>query len=230
MIKKYLGLLIFSSNLLANPDLLPTNIETYNSNSGYENPHKLIVGNEFNVYRNTLYENAFLQYYSTNYVIGLQSLNIRMDGVQMQNYEMDSYINGSYKFDLTDNLSTEIGSKIGTNFSNTSASQQLHTSSFIDLGYQINEQLSIHAGSYYVNNSLATKHQPFNAQAGLKYKYNNIIVLADYYSGSNNLSGAVINIAYQLLPRFRPYVGIQVPETNSGNEFAGNIGFTFKLN
>jgi hypothetical protein len=52
----------------------------------------------------------------------------------------------------------------------------------------------------------------------------NILILqADYYSGQSSLSGAVVNLQYQE-KYFSTYIGVGVPETNSGNEFYGILG------
>jgi hypothetical protein len=47
----------------------------------------------------------------------------------------------------------------------------------------------------------------------------------DYVSGHQAVSGATVNILFSLTHHCQIYTGVYVPETNSGNEFAGIIGF-----
>ena len=211
---------LFISTTSANPRICQTQIEHSDS--------KLILANDLSLYRNTQYANSSLQYYASTFSIGIQSINIRLSGDQVQNYESDTYFNASKKFDLTEQYAIEIGGMLGTNFN--SHVQQLHAAGYTDIGYTINPNLSIAFGSYYVNDVLATKHQPFNVHAGLKYKIDDFVFTGDYFSGNNNLSGANVNVFYKITPNIRPYIGVQIPEKNSGNEFAGTIGISVKLN
>lgn len=188
--------------------------------------NKLILFEELNIYRDTVYLNNYLQYYTDKWVIGLQSNNIKLNGIQAQNYENDTYVNSSYKFAF-EKINVDIGGQIGTNFDGRV--KKLHNFDYLDFGYSLNDEFSIHGGGYYVNDVLATIHQPFNYLTGVKYKKNKLIITMDYYSGHNNMSGAVVNTYYQMFENVRPYIGIQVPEKNSGNEFAGIIGFSIKL-
>lgn len=216
--KKIIAILfLFSTKVIAN-----TAIIDHNSASD----EKTILSGELNIYRNTLYKNWSLMHYGKDWTYGVQVANIRIDGVQMQNYENDTYINISKKFSYND-FTFEMGGQAGYNFGNTP--KKLHTTTFTDLSYNAIDNLSLHFGGYYVNDELATKHQPYNFQAGIKYKINSFTITGDYYSGNNNLSGGIVNVYYKLTNTFRPYIGAMVPETNSGNEFSGIIGFTWKI-
>jgi len=190
--------------------------------------YKVILGSELNLYRNTVYDTLSLQYYGSSWSFGLQSANIRLAGKQAQNYESDTYINIGRSFDISEDLKFETGAMIGTNMNDNL--QQLHATATMDINYQVSKNLNIHFGGYYVNDVLATIHQPYNFSTGFKYHYKDVVVLADYYSGNNNMSGTTFNVFYKLTSNFRPYVGVIVPERNSGNEFAGVVGFTTKLN
>jgi hypothetical protein len=187
---------------------------------------KTILFGELNTYRDTLYNNWSIQHYSTDWTYGVQIYNVRLDGIQMQNYENDTYLNISRKL-TWNSITLESGVQAGYNFSTTA--KKLHATSFIDASYEFNNSLSLYFGGYYVNDELATIHQPYNFETGIKYKIGKVTIVGDYYSGHNNLSGASINVLYKLTPVFRPYLGILVPEKDSGNEFAGTIGFSYKL-
>ena len=54
---------------------------------------------------------------------------------------------------------------------------------------------------------------------------NKLSLQMDYISGHHSLSGATVNMLLNLTSRFQLYMGVSVPEQNSGNEFAGIIGF-----
>lgn len=219
MMKKIIAiLLILSSNVFAN-----TAIIDHNGASD----EKTILSSEFNIYRNTLYNNWSLMQYGENWTYGVQIANVKFDGTSVQNYENDTYANLSRRFSY-DKFTFELGGQAGYNFSSASM-KKLHATTFADLSYGVTDDVSLHFGGYYVNDELATKHQPYNFQAGIKYKINKFVVTGDYYSGSNNLSGGVVNVYYRLTNTFRPYIGVMVPETNSGNEFAGITGFTWKI-
>jgi hypothetical protein len=188
---------------------------------------KTILAGELNIYRNTVYNNWALMQYGKDWIYGIKIANINIVGAQLQNYENDTYANLSRKFSYK-NIILELGGQAGYNFSSTSA-KKLHATTFLDISYGLSDNVSLHFGGYYVNDELATKHQPYNFQAGIKYKISQFIITGDYYSGNNNLSGGMINVYYKLTNTIRPYIGIIVPETNSGNEFAGITGVTWKV-
>lgn len=218
--KKFLFLLFFiSKSVLSNSTIFTGNTSDFDG--------KIIFVNEYNIYRNTLYNDLSLQHYGPKWTFGVQAVNIRYNSVQAQNFENDTYLNLSRKFDLG-NLTLEIGDQIGTNLDGLI--KRIHDTGFSDLTWNLSGNIFIHGGLYYVNDTLATKHQPVNFQSGIKVKYNKFSLIADYYSGNNNLSGANLNLFYKLTENIRPYIGVQVPETNSGNEFAGTIGISCKLN
>lgn len=220
MKKTTLAVLILYSNVVSSNS---ARVSTKNVPS---DGSKVILADEFNIYRGTLYNNFSLQKYSDSWSYGIQATNIRFDGVQAQNYENDFYANLSKQFTY-DNFTMEIGGQIGYNVGNTPT--KLHATSSVDLQYSVTDTFMIHGGGYYINDELATIHQPYNYMAGFKYKYDKFVVLGDYYSGNNNWSGAAVNVYYKWDSTKRPYIGIIVPETNSGNEFAGVIGFSWKI-
>lgn len=213
--------------LLLYPTWTYANTAIINSPSGSMDSGKTILFGEVNIYRDTLYNNWSLQKFNTNWTYGIQVVNVRLDGIPAQNYENDTYLNLSRRISLY-SFTLEAGIQGGYNFSSMSP-KKLHATSFNDGSYEFNKNLSLHFGGYYVNDELATIHEPYNFQTGIKYKFEKITIVGDYYSGHNNLSGASVNVIYKLTPYLRPYVGILVPETNSGNEFAGTVGVSYKL-
>jgi len=51
----------------------------------------------------------------------------------------------------------------------------------------------------------------------------------DWFSGDNNLSGAVVNNYWQATQIVALYAGLQVPAAQSGNAFAGIVGFALSF-
>ncbi|MGZ4998406.1 MAG: hypothetical protein ACXV8J_11345, partial [Methylobacter sp.] len=47
----------------------------------------------------------------------------------------------------------------------------------------------------------------------------------DYISGHHSLSGATVNMLLNITSHIQMYMGVAVPEHNTGNEFAGIVGF-----
>lgn len=190
---------------------------------------KIILIEEFNIYKRSIYFNTYFELFNNNWNVGIQSTNIRAFGSNTQSFNNDTYINGSYKFNLSNEYNIETGGQVGTNFDNNP--HKFHDYQYIDLSRTLYDKITIYGGGYFVNDSLAQIHQPWNWQAGSKIKMFNIILTIDYLSGKNNLSGSTINLFYKLNEHLRPYVGFQsqYPMFSSG-EYVGNIGFTLKLN
>jgi hypothetical protein len=84
----------------------------------------------------------------------------------------------------------------------------------------------MHGGSYFVNSYLASLPvDVIGYTTGFAAKFNpKFSVEADYFDGHNNISGAQINLFYKSY-----YVGVIIPETGSGNQYAGVAGLRFSL-
>lgn len=173
---------------------------------------------------NTLYLNGSVEYSdSSGFDIGIQTQNLPILGGGAQNYERDTYVNLSQTFKLTHKFKVILGGQVGTVFN---TSPRLHNADFILLNYQIFNNLNLHAGSIWVNKQLALTTDSILTTVGIAYTINPTWrIEADYYSGKTNLSGASISVFYNSI-----FFGILCPEHNSGNEFAGSVGFRFKFN
>src|SRR5574343_344858 len=86
---------------------------------------KLILSSDLTLYRNTQYTNPSIQYYASNYSIGVQTSNVRLGGTSVQSFENDTYLNASTKFNITSKYFLEFGGMVGTNL--TDQVKQLHT-------------------------------------------------------------------------------------------------------
>ncbi len=182
---------------------------------------------ESNTYQSTVYLNPTLDFSSRNgWDIQIASYSIPVHGGGAQNFEWDSYINLSKTFDLSKSFKTLIGTQNGTTlFSNT---RQWHNFDYGLLIYQPVPALNLHAGPYWANKELTVTTDVIGYSAGFSYELieNSLLLQGDYFSGNSNVSGAIVNLFYRFLPRVQAYVGVGVPETNSGNEFYGTVGFS----
>ncbi len=172
----------------------------------------------------TNYVNATIGY-SFNFGLDAQvaTYNCPLSGGSAQNFECDTYINIMQTINLRDQLNLILGTHNGTVFN---APAQWHHVDFGVLSYTPIEGIEMHAGSYFVNSYLATL--PVNVigyTTGFVAKLTpRFSVEADYFDGHNNLSGAQLNFFYKSY-----YVGVIIPETGTGNQYAGVAGLRFSL-
>ena len=182
---------------------------------------------ESNTYQDTVYLNPVLDFSSRNgWDIEIASYNIPVYGGGAQNYEWDSYINMSKTFDISTRFKAIVGTQNGTTALTTS--HQLHHVDYGLMIYQPLPTVNLHAGSYWANKALTVTTDYLGYTVGFAFEplKNTISVQGDYFSGSNNVSGAIVNVFYHFIPKIQVYVGVRVPETNSGNEFYGTVGFS----
>ena len=166
---------------------------------------------------NTLYQNMMLEYRTANgWAVQLEGINIPYMGGGAQNYNSDTYFNLSKTFKIYGPWQAIIGTQNGTVFSGKS---EWHNADYGMAIYQPSDKLNLHAGPYFVDKTLATTTNTIGYTGGFAYHGEQFGIEADYFSGHNNLSGANINFFYGDY-----YMGLIVPEHNSGNEFAGAIG------
>jgi hypothetical protein len=182
---------------------------------------------ESNTYQQTVYLNPVLDFSSRNgWDIQIASYNIPVYGGGAQNFEWDSYINLSKTFDISTRFKAIAGTQNGTTA--FSSVRQFHNVDYGLIVFQPIPALNFHAGSYWANKALTvtTDYLGYTAGFGFELIKNTLTVQGDYFSGSNNVSGAIVNVFYRFLPKAQIYVGVGVPETNSGNEFYGTVGFS----
>lgn len=182
---------------------------------------------ESNTYQQTVYLNPVLDFSSrTGWDIQIASYNIPVYGGGAQNYEWDSYINLSKTFNISTQFKAIVGTQNGTTaFSST---RQHHNADYGLMIYQPIPTVNFHAGPYWANKALTVTTDYLGYTAGFSFEpiKNTLTVQGDYFSGSNNVSGAIVNVFYRFLPKVQVYVGVGVPETDSGNEFYGTVGFS----
>ena len=192
--------------------------------------------NELNYYhvpnqtnQNTLYENITLDYSAINgWDFQLASYNIPLVGGGAQNYQADTYFNISKTFNVSEDFQAVFGAQNGTTIPHSNNPRQLHNADYALAVYQPSRQINLHVGPYWVNKALSTTTDYLGYTGGFNIEVlDNLLTLqADYFSGNNNLSGAVFNTWIRVHPKVQVYFGVGVPETYSGNEFYGTVGFS----
>ena len=172
----------------------------------------------------THYLNATIDYSMVNgFDVQLATYNCPVSGGGAQNYECDSYLNLAYTYKINQDFNFTLGSQNGTVFQ--SSAMQWHTSSYGSLAYQAFSWLSLRVGPYWIDKSLSTTTNYLGYTTGFNLNFSqDFYIQADYFSGSNNASGGTFSFYYKMF-----YVGLGVPEHNSGNEFYGIWGFKLPL-
>ena len=179
---------------------------------------------EANDYAGTDYLSPVLDFSAAGgWDVQLAAYNIPAYGGGAQNYEWDSYINVSKTFVLNQQWQLIAGAQNGTTA--FAAPRQWHTVDYAMMSFQPVPLISVRAGPFWADKALTTTTDVVGYSAGFNLNFSaQFFVQADYFSGHNNLSGAVINVWYRMF-----YVGVGVPETDSGNEFYGISGVKLNL-
>jgi hypothetical protein len=181
------------------------------------------IANDNNLPVDTNYINASLDYsFSTGTSIQAATYNCPLSGGGAQNFECDTYINIMQSLNLYKNIYFHIGSQNGTVFD---AFHKWHNAEYTIISFKPISFIRIHGGSYFVNKDLSVTTNVFGYITGLNISLSdNWNLSADYSSGNNNLSGSTINLYYKYY-----YLGVGIPEHNSGNEFYGAAGIKIDL-
>jgi hypothetical protein len=187
---------------------------------------------EANLYQKSLYENFDIDYSSQSgwdIQISSYAVPIYQDQNLNKSFQADTFINLSKTFKINQSLGVLFGSQNGTYLSTPSSPMLWQNLDYSLALYQVNRFIAIRAGLYWANYTMSGTTDVLGYLPGITLKLigDTLSLQADYYSGQSSLSGAVVNLQYQPARYFQTYVGVGVPETNSGNEFYGILGFTF---
>lgn len=211
---------------------------------GHHLPHRIRVGanleediglsatTELNIYQSSIYSNHFIEYRTEDNLEGglyFNNIPIEEGGIYLPTYTYDSYFGLSKFFNITKDLRVGIGTQVGTEL-------RPGTKTFLNFDYglveyEFTDRFTFGAGPYFANRALSTTSQNFGAIVNMSYKIlkGKLWTEASWYSGDNNISGSMVNLFWKPVKKVELYIGTQVPAKNSGNEFAGNIGFVFHL-
>lgn len=217
-------IIIFGSICAANSDYHPPTKLNIKPNIVSDNVWSYIA--ETNIYEHNLYLNQGISYSGLGgWDIGLSSYNTPLYSGGAQNYENDTYINASKTFTITPKDMITIGSQVGTTIGNNQ--HTLHMLHFGNIRHTINEWITAYVGPYYANANLTTTVNQVGVTTGVVLQIipKQVELRGDYISGHQNVSGASTILQLYLTPLLSIYTGINIPETNSGNEFAGVVGF-----
>ncbi|MCX7102434.1 MAG: hypothetical protein NTX38_13375 [Methylobacter sp.] len=189
------------------------------------------VTSEANLYQNSLYENFDIDFSSTNgWDVQLSSYNVPVyqDPNLDLPYQADTFINVSKTFKLNNSLNLIFGSQNGTYLAAKPTVTQWQNLDYSQVLWQVNSLISLRGGLYWANSIMSGTTDVLGYIPGFTVNLieDKLTLQADYYSGQSNLSGAIVNLQYQASRYFQSYIGVGVPEQNSGNEFYGIVGFT----
>jgi hypothetical protein len=193
-----------------------------------DNEDAWIANIETDVYRAGTFENITIGYSARHgWDFSLSLLNAQILGSNNQ-FQGDTFFNVAKTFDVTNDLSIVVGSQNGVALVNLQP-QLWYSFSFLDHRYDVTPWLLIHGGPYLANAAITgtSRQVGFIAGTEITFIQNKLSLQMDYISGHHSLSGAVINMLFNITPRCQIYMGVLVPEQNSGNEFAGIIGVNF---
>lgn len=186
---------------------------------------------ESNMYENVGYLTPTFSYTDetkSEYSFSIQNIPVFNKGAQ--NYEYDMYFGTNQFFKITDETALIIGALNGLSIQPFSV---LHSYEFLDFRYRpfhtSDYYFVVHAGPYFVNKTLSTTKDEFGYQLGIEAKYHDFSLNMDYVSGRSNVSGAVITFGYDFDQHYQIFTGLNVPESKSGNEFYGILGFKYTL-
>lgn len=181
-------------------------------------------GLESNVYATGSYISPSIDFSASNgWDIQIASYNIPINA-ENQNSDADTYINIVKTFTLNPHFSALIGAQNGTNIA--SNVRQWHNFDYGLISYRLIPSIELHSGLYWVNKALSGTTNVLNFTSGFSIDLldNRLTFEGNYFGGNSGVSGATVTLLYQVLPKIRIYMGVGVPEKDSGNEFYGIMG------
>lgn len=191
-----------------------------------EKENAWVANTETNVYRAGTFQNIVVGYSALHgWDFSLALINTQVLGSNKQ-FQGDSFFNVAKTFVVDEDLSITAGSQNGLAMVNLQP-QLWYDYSYLDSRYDITPWLLMHGGPYLANAALTgtTRQVGFMVGTEITLVQDLLSLQMDYISGHHSLSGATVNMLLNVTPRFQLYMGVSVPEQESGNEFAGIVGF-----
>lgn len=183
---------------------------------------------ETNIYDDRSFENITLGYSANNgWDISLSLVNMQMLGANKQ-FQGTTFLNIGKTFAVTEDYSIIASSQNGVSLVNTQP-QLWYSFSSLDNRYHLMPELAVHGGVYLANSALTgtVRQVGFIAGTEITLVENALALQMDYVSGHHSLSGGFVNMLFNLSPKFQVYLGVYIPEQDSGNDFSGTLGFNF---
>lgn len=158
--------------------------------------------------------------------VQLASYNIPTQLDANDNSAWDSYVNVSKSISLPANFQLVMGSQNDTPL--FADHRQWHNFNYSLVVFQPNSSINLHIGPYWANKALATTTDTVGYTLGFSLEFinHNLCVQGDYISGHASMSGATLNWLYRVHTQAKLILGLGIPETNTGNEFFGTLGFS----
>jgi len=181
---------------------------------------------ETNVYRADTLQNITVGYSAIHdWDFSLALINTQILGANKQ-FQGDSFFSIAKTFTVDDDLSIVAGSQNGLAMVNLQP-QLWYDYTYLDNRYDVTPWLLMHGGPYLANAAITGTSRQIGFMTGTEITFikDKLSLQMDYISGHHSLSGATVNMLFNLTSRVQMYMGVSVPEQNSGNEFAGIVGF-----
>jgi hypothetical protein len=181
---------------------------------------------ETDVYRAGTLQNITVGYSAIHdWDFSLALINTQIFGPNKQ-FQGDLFFNIAKTFTVDDDLSIVAGSQNGLAMVNLQP-QLWYDYTYLDNRYDVTPWLLMHGGPYLANAALTGTSRQIGFMTGTEITFiqDKLSLQMDYISGHHSLSGATVNMLLNITSRVQMYMGVSVPEQNSGNEFAGIVGF-----
>ncbi len=191
-----------------------------------DNEDAWIANTETDVYRAGTFQNIVIGYSARHdWDFSLSLINTQILGPNKQ-FQGDSFFNVSKTFNVNDDLSIVAGTQNGLAMVNLEP-QLWYDFTYLDNRYDVTPWLLMHGGPYLANAALTGTIRQIGFITGTEITIiqDKLSLQLDYVSGHHSLSGATVNMLLNITSRFQMYMGVSVPERDSGNEFAGIVGF-----
>lgn len=181
---------------------------------------------ETDVYRAGTFQNIVVGYSATHgWDFSLSLINTQVLGANKQ-FQGDTFFSVAKTFTVDDDLSIVVGSQNGLAMVNLEP-QLWYDFTYLDNRYDVSPWLLMHGGPYIANAALTGTVRQIGFITGTEITLiqDKLSLQMDYVSGHHSLSGATVNMLLNITSRIQMYIGVSVPERDSGNEFAGIVGF-----
>ncbi|MGZ5586558.1 MAG: hypothetical protein ACXWF8_17255 [Methylobacter sp.] len=181
---------------------------------------------ETDIYRAGTFQNIVVGYSAIHgWDFSVSLINTQVLGGNKQ-FQGDTFFSVAKTFIVNDDLSIVAGSQNGLAMVNLQP-QLWYDYTYLDNRYDVTPWLLLHAGPYLANAALTGTSRQIGVIAGTEITFiqDKLSLQMDYISGHHSLSGATVNMLLNITSHIQMYMGVAVPEHNTGNEFAGIVGF-----
>lgn len=187
-----------------------------------------VANQETDLYQLGTYTNFSFGYSAKNdWDISVSLLNVQITGSNLS-FQGEPFINTAKTFELSSRLELTFGSLNGFTTGAVAPAQWLNFN-FIDFQYVPVPGVEVHGGPYHANRAITGTSRQVGFQTGIEIDLlgDRLALNMDYISGEHSLSGANVTLTLNVTSLLQVYLGVLVPEANSGNEFAGLVGFNY---